>query len=270
MRKVFVGIYEAVEGMQTAETIFNEYGAVIVSENTILDEYIIKKLKNLHISKIKVYSPEEDIIAANDSELFKVQYNENVEIIKDVLWDISSGKSVDIKKVEAVSESIFARINENRDIVNCLNQMRSIEEYTYTHSVNVSLLAMLIGKWMRYDSATIKQLVQAGLLHDVEKSKISPEILNKQSNLDKKEYEEIKKHPVYGYRLIENLADMDRETCLGVLMHHEREDGSGYPAGVKGTHIHPFAKIIAVADIYDAMTSNRAYREKSPPLMCLN
>lgn len=186
MRKVFISVQEVIPGMQIAETIFNDYGAVIVSENTILDTHIIRKLINLDISKIRIYDQESNIINANDSELFRAQYNENVEVIKDVL-------------------------------------------------------------------------------HDIGKGKIPQEILNKPGTLSDEEYAEIKKHPVYGCRILETMPEISKDVSLAVLMHHEREDGSGYPVGMKGESIHQFAKIIAVADIYDAMTSNRVYREKGSP-----
>jgi putative nucleotidyltransferase with HDIG domain len=265
MRKVFIGLEECTSGMQIAETIYNEYGAIIVAEYTLLDDHIINKIKNLGLYRIKIYEQEDNVISANSSELFKAQYKENVDIVKDMLHDISSGKSIDINKVSAVSDSIVVRINENRDIVSCINQIRSVDEYTYTHSINVSLLCMLIGKWLRFDLEKIKRIIHAGLLHDMGKSMISAEILNKPGVLSHEEYEEMKKHPVYGFRIVENLSELDNEVKKAILMHHERNDGSGYPFGLKGEGINEYAKAIAVADIYDAMTSNRAYKIKESP-----
>ena len=265
MKKVFVSLDECIPGMRIAETVFNEYGAVIVAEDAVLDRHIIRQIENLGVIKIKVYDNMNDMIIVSGTELFRAQYNENLSIVKDILHDISNGKDIDIKKVNEVSDSIITRINENRDIVSCINQMRSVDEYTYTHSVNVSLLCMLIGKWMKFDYFKVKKLVHAGFLHDIGKGKIPPEILNKPEKLTRDEFEEIKKHPVYGFKLAEAIPNLDDAILKGILMHHEREDGSGYPFGVKGPQIHEFAKIVAVADIYDAMTSNRAYRGKESP-----
>lgn len=265
MRKVFISVQECLPGMEMAETIFNEYGAVVVGERTILDAHIIRKLSNLGILKIKIYEHEQNFAIANDSEFFKAQYNDNVEVVRDVLHDISIGKNINIEKVNNVTDSVFIRINENRDIVGCINQIRGVDEYTYTHCVNVSLISMLIGKWLKLDSRKIKLLVQTGLLHDIGKTKVPIEIINKPASLSNVEYDEIKKHPVHGYRIIEQTTNINKDVGLGVLMHHEREDGTGYPMGVKGQQIHDFAKIVAVADIYDAMTSDRIYRERKSP-----
>jgi hypothetical protein len=98
MRKVIVSVYSCIPGMKTAESIHNEYGAVIIARNTIIDEHIIRKLTNLNINRITVYDEGDNIISANSIELFKAQYNENVEVVKELIHDISAGKSVDIKK----------------------------------------------------------------------------------------------------------------------------------------------------------------------------
>lgn len=265
MKKVFLSVNDCTPGMQIAEDVFNEYGAIIVAEKTVLDEYIISKIKSLGLAKIKIFDNNDDMIVVSGTELFKAQYNDNLNTVKSILHDISSGKEIDSQIVNQATDSIINRINENRDIVNCINEMRETEEYLYTHSINVSLLAMLIGKWLKYDYYRIKSLVSAGFLHDIGKSKISSDILNKPGALNKDEFAEMKKHSVYGFKIAETLPGLNEDILKGILMHHEREDGSGYPFGLKSEQIHDFAKILAVADIYDAMTSNRSYRNMLCP-----
>jgi putative nucleotidyltransferase with HDIG domain len=265
MKKVFVSVNDCKPGMQIAENIYNEYGAVVVAENTVLDNFIIDRIQNLGLIKIKVNDYNDDIIVVSGTELFRAQYNENLNVVKNILHDISTGKQINPEKLNNATDSIVTRINENRDIVSCINQMREADEYTYTHSVNVSLLCMLIGKWLKYDFYTIKSLVSAGLLHDIGKGKVSSEILNKPGPLTKEEFEEMKKHTVYGFKIAETLPGLNDEILKGILMHHEREDGSGYPFALKSDQIHDFGKIIAVADIYDAMTSNRVYHGMECP-----
>ena len=215
---------------------------------------------------IKIYEEAGDIITAGRKELFKAQYNENMGMVKNILRDISEGKEVDAENVNKVTDSVLARINENKDIVDCINELRTVDKYLYTHSINVSLLVMLIGKWLKYDYKNIKSLVISGFMHDIGKSKISPYILNKAGRLSSEEFEEIKKHPTYGYKIAEHIPGLDDNALKGILMHHEREDGSGYPLGLKSGQINDYAKIIAVADIYDAMTSDKAYRSKTCPI----
>lgn len=260
MKKVFVSVQDCQPGMAIAEDIYNEYGAVVVTEGTMLDEYILGRIKDLGLVKIKVYEEKEDMIVAGGTELFRAQYNENLSNVKNLLHAISSGKEVDSQKVSIVTNSLLSRINENRDIVNCINEMRTTDEYLYTHSINVSLLSMLIGKWLKYDYKKVKALVTAGFLHDIGKGRISQAVLNKPSPLTDEEFEEMKKHPAYGFQIAEKIPEINEDILKAILMHHEREDGSGYPLGLKSEQIHDFAKIVAVADMYDAMTSNKPYR----------
>ncbi len=265
MKKVFVSVYECKPGVQIAEDIYNDSGVLIAAENMILDENTINRIENLGIIRVKVYENNDDMIVVSGTELFRAQYDDNVETLKSILHDISTGRDIGPDRVNHATDSIIFRINENRDIVNCVNDMHDSEEYLYTHSVNVSLLSMLIGKWMKYDYRRMKSLVTSAYLHDIGKIKIAPEILNKPGRLTEAEYDEVKKHSSYGFKIVEQMPEMNDDILKGILMHHEREDGSGYPFGLKGQQIHPFAKIIAVADMYDAMTSNKAYRKMICP-----
>jgi putative nucleotidyltransferase with HDIG domain len=265
MRRVFVGINDCKSGMTVAEDIYNEYGAVMIPEGTVLEEYIIDRIKRLGIERLRIYDETGEMVEVSGSELFRAQYRENVATVKSVLHDISAGKQIDTQRIDQTTRSILARINENSEIVSCLNEMRSTDEYLYSHSVNVALLCMLIGKWMKFDYLKLRALTTAGFLHDIGKSRIPDEILNKPGPLTDEEFEEIKKHPVHGFKIAEDAKGLSDDILKGILMHHEREDGSGYPFGLKGDKIHEFGKIVAVADVYDAMTSTRVYRDKQCP-----
>ncbi len=263
--RYFLPIEKCEVGMKTAETIYNEFGAVIVWEDSLLDENVLNKLRRLRIDRIKVFSEEDEVIPESKNEVFRAQYQNNVDMIKDILHDISVGKSVDLHKTEHISNSIFNKINENRDIVGAISSLRDVDDYTYCHSTNVSLLCMLIGKWMRLNMRTIKDLITAGLLHDVGKSKIPEEILHKPGKLTEEEYETMKKHAEFSYKILQEVEGLNPEICKAVLFHHEREDGSGYPFGIKSDKIPFMSKVIAVADMYDAMTANRVFKSKESP-----
>ncbi|HPP35718.1 MAG TPA: HD-GYP domain-containing protein [Clostridiales bacterium] len=265
MKKVFISVRDCRPVMKIAEDIFNDYGAVIIADGTILDEHIIGRITDLGFTRIRIYDTEEDINKVSGSDLFRTQYIENVNSVKSILHDISSGKEIDAERVDYATSSILSKINENREIVSCISEMRAAGEYLYTHSINVALLSMLLGKWLKYDYSKLKSLVTSAFLHDIGKSKVPPEILNKPGPLDEEEFGEVRKHCMIGYKLAESFPGMNEDILKGILLHHEREDGSGYPFGLKGDRIHEIAKIIAVADIYDAMTSNRYYKEKRCP-----
>ncbi len=273
-KKVSVRIDACSPGMVTAETIYNNYGAVIVWENTPLDSNSIFKLKDFGIDAIQVFeaSLSQDAESAwnmsqkkTEQVNFAESYERDADEFKSVLHDLSVGKTVSIEKTVRIADSIYLKKDQNRDIINCITQMHNIDEYTYYHSINVSMLSMLIGKWLRFDPDDIHMLVQAGLLHDIGKSRIPFSILNKPAKLNDEELFEMRKHSEYGYCLVQYMKNIDRKISEAVLYHHEREDGSGYPMSLMGDQIPAFARVIAVADTFDAMTANRSYRMKAHP-----
>lgn len=250
-------------GMVLASDIVNDYGAVVLYQNSILDEYSITKLLKLGLNFVKIYKNYE--FKEKKHAVIEAQYNNNLEDFKEVIWDISCGKTLEMERITEVSRSLSSNFDTINDLVTCLSKVRSINEYTYTHSLNVSLLCSLLGSWLNLGHKHIEQLSHCGILHDIGKSKISPDILNKPDTLTEEEFEKIKEHPVIGYKMLEDNKEISKDVALGVLMHHEREDGSGYPFGFKSERINYYAKILAVVDTYDAMTSNRVYKKRQTP-----
>ena len=250
-------------GMVLASDIINDYGAVILYQNSILDEYSISKLMKLGLNFVKIYKDYE--FKEKKHAVIEAQYNNNLEEFKEIIWDISCGKTLEMERVSEVSRSISSNFDSIHDLVSCLSKVRSISEYTYAHSLNVSLLCSLLGSWLNLGHKHIEQLSYCGILHDIGKSKIPPEILNKPDTLTEEEFDKIKQHPLIGYKMLEDNKEISKDVALGVLMHHEREDGSGYPFGFKSERIYYYAKIVAVVDTFDAMTSNRIYKKRQTP-----
>lgn len=137
--------------------------------------------------------------------------------------------------------------------------------YTFTHVCNVAVYCALLGKLLGMsDEAELSDLSAAALLHDIGKRHISPHILNKSERLTEEEWDLIREHPTSGFRELSQRGDMSWAQLMVVYQHHERLDGSGYPAGVTSDDIHPWAKICAVADVFDALTCHRPYRKPMP------
>jgi len=150
-----------------------------------------------------------------------------------------------------------------------LFKLRGFDEYTYTHSINVSILAVLLGKHLGLDKPTLLKLGLAGMYHDVGKARIPESILNKPGKLTPAEFQAMKAHPLEGYNVMKGQADLDPEILRAVVEHHERHDGSGYPRGVRGEDISRFSRIISVVDVYDALTSRRVYKGAMAPAKAL-
>jgi putative nucleotidyltransferase with HDIG domain len=146
--------------------------------------------------------------------------------------------------------------------------MRSSDDTIYTHSLNVAMIARIIGKWLKWSREDLDQLVIAGLLHDIGKILIPPEVLNKEGRLTDEEFALIKSHAQKGYDLIKD-TNLDPRVKKAALMHHERCDGSGYPMHLQEILIEDFAMIIAIADVYDAMTATRKHRSAMCPFQVI-
>ena len=263
INELTIDIAECIPGMKVSQDIFNNYGAILVHGNSILDYYTINKLMDLGIEKLKVL--EEFEPKANIETNVSATYAEKVNEFKNIIKDIGNGKNLDTLRVQAIVGDLQASFTSVNDIVSSLNGIRTIDEYTYSHSVNVSLLCSLIGSWLNLSEVQKKVLSYCGLLHDIGKSKISQEILNKPGPLTPKEYEEMKRHSVLGYKILEGNIAISKDIMLSVLLHHEREDGSGYPFGITGDKISLYAKIVSIADVFDAMTSDRVYKKRQTP-----
>jgi len=151
-----------------------------------------------------------------------------------------------------------------------LFKLRGFDEYTYTHSINVSILSVLLGKHQGLDKTTLLNLGLAGLLHDVGKAKIDGDILNKPGKLTESEFQAMKAHPLEGFNILKDQVGLDPEILRAVVEHHERYDGSGYPQGLKWTAIDRFSRIVSVVDVYDALTSRRVYKNAMAPAKALS
>ena len=149
-------------------------------------------------------------------------------------------------------------------IVHCLGRVRDIDEYTYVHSLNVGLLSgYLANKLKPGDREFVTTITYGGLLHDIGKALVSQDVLNKPGRLTVNEYEEMKRHSVLGHEIALNSGITDSRILVAVRNHHERWNGEGYPDGLEGASIPLYARIMAVADVFDALTSKRVYKGPS-------
>jgi len=164
------------------------------------------------------------------------------------------------KAKEIVTEMIDIIIKDDFTVASFVTIL-TYDYYTHTHSLNVSVYALCLGKYMGIANNDLVNLGTSALLHDLGKSKINNAIINKQEKLTELEFKEIKNHPFYGYLLAKKLGIDNRDVLSGIHYHHEKMDGTGYPKGLKKNEIPLFARIISICDTFDALTTNRSYKE---------
>lgn len=245
--------------------ILSASGAVLVPRGIVLTEELIKGIKRFpHVHTLEI----DDKRESEQEKFLRKSFEVKEESVRHLILSISDGNPVDQQIVEDTVNGIRKDFAMTSDVLACMRRVNDVDNYTYRHSLNVSMLAMLMGRWLKMTEAQSKDLATAGLLHDIGKSKISKDILLKEGALTPEEYEEVKKHSTYSYRLLQE-DKLSKEILMGILMHHEREDGSGYPLGAKGDQIPLYGKILAVCDIYSAMVSMRPYKGRQNPFIVI-
>lgn len=269
-----ISIHNIQVGMALAKDVVTHNGLLLIPAHTEMTQNHIFKLNLYQILSvdIKDYSPKRTYYDLTDDQEaftekfnhFKYRYDLKKEEVVSQLNHIGNGGSVDMDALFELSHDLLKVLKTKSELFNYLNHLRSMDEYTYSHSLNVSMLCYIFGQWLGFHHEKIKELTIAGLLHDIGKLSIDQAIINKPGKLTDHEFSIIKKHSELGYHIIQHLP-LSESIKLGILMHHEKSDGSGYPLGLQDKQIHPFAKIITIADIYDAMTSVRSYHEKTSP-----
>lgn len=264
--------------MILANDVLSDTGLTLLSQNTELNIKSIMKLQLYQVKYVNIFqnSLTKDLVIDEPSTTkkqvkntkhfkhFKSIHCEQKEILKRQMTDISDGKAIDISELYKISSDLIHTLNDKGNLHYFLNNLQEFDNYTYSHSINVALVSHSLGQWIGFSDNDLMELSVAGLLHDIGKTKIDISILNKPGKLTPQEYEEMKKHTIYGFRIVEH-QKIPYKIKMAVLMHHEKFDGSGYPVRAKGSQIHDYAKIISIADVYDAMTSNRPYRNKLCP-----
>lgn len=182
---------------------------------------------------------------------------------------IEKGSPLDVNKLMNHTLNILDLAATTPNVFDMLHCMREYDDETYVHSMNVALICNIFARWLRMSEEEIAKATTSGLLHDIGKIKIPDSILKKPDKLTKQEFNIIKRHPQEGYRLLLD-SKLDEDVLNAVLMHHERCDGSGYPFGLMANQIGTYAKMVAIADVYDATTSARVYRGPLCPFSAIS
>ncbi len=220
------------------------------------------------VSRIVPVLHREAFVSLKERSMFSLEetYNQAISISRNIVEDIRFGRKLYLNPVKICSVQICKNLNVDTNILTFLNSVQDKNPYMYSHPVNVAFISLVIGKWLNLDYLNLANLVRAGLLHDIGKAKIKDSLLNKADTLTLEEMEKMKAHPVIGYKILDSINAFDSEVLQGVLFHHERMDGTGYPLGLKGEKINLFSRIIAIADTFDAITATKTYSKKNSPL----
>lgn len=192
-------------------------------------------------------------------------YQQSFLAARELFVNAQESGEVRVEAVTDVVENIVGSVQRNRDALLCLKGLQRADLYTLCHSVNVSMVAVMFGKFLGYDGEQLRLLGMAGILHDIGKQFIPAAIINAPRRLNPDELSVIRTHSRLGYEKLAEHAEVPDIVRRGVLEHHEKIDGTGYPDGKSGKDICLFASILSLADVYDALSSNKPYRKALPP-----
>lgn len=241
-----------VPGMELARDIYADNGSILASESTVINKSFIKKLKNWNIEKVAILAEIiENPIIDPKIQQFLNSYNQSVTVVQQAFDNIRQSQEIPIETFTQTADEIVGNVSDSSSMIGHIYNLPNCDDYTFRHSVNVSAIAALIATWLKFPQESVSAIALAGLLHDVGKSQLPPEILNKTYMLPPKDYERYQTHTAIGYELVSKVPNIAQSVLSGILDHHEREDGSGYPKQLGSEDIHPYAKIIAVADMFD-------------------
>lgn len=245
--------------MVVARTIFSSDGRILLHSGMLLTTSYISRLTELGINSI--YIRDELFGEVNVRDVISDETRaQTVAVVRDAFDKLEKNHSLNICLVKQMVDDIIDELLANRNIMLSLSDIRAFDDYTFAHSVNVCVLSIMTAITMGYNHLELAELGIGALLHDIGKIKVKIDILNKPGELTREEFEEMKKHAQFGFEILRTYEDVSLLSAHIAFQHHERWDGHGYPRNLGGEHIHKYARIVAAADIYDALLADRPYR----------
>lgn len=260
-----ISLHNLKPGMIVARNIYSADGQLMLCADVTLTVAYIKRLQQLEIASIYIKHA-----GLPDLEIPEILQEETrvqtIKTIKKVFDHVQVSNKLELSVLQPTIQTIVAEIIQNRNAMIHLTDIRLYDDYTFAHSVNVCALATMIAVTRDYNQARLEELALGALLHDIGKTLIPLNVLNKPGKLSDDEFTIMRSHSEAGFELLrKSCAEMSVVPMHVAYQHQERFDGKGYPRGLHDCQIHEYARIVAIADVYDALTSDRPYRKAMPP-----
>lgn len=296
-------VHELQKDMVVASDIITQHGQLIAQRGSVLTDALITKLGFYGIDRVNIEELTPDMLTTavapapvpvatstvsaeelaqrdaahysarikkSDSfKAFKDVYLKNLALLEATYENIVQEEydKVDLNSLLHECTDLF-QSKTTLDLFNIIHAL-DVEDSLYTCNLNVGLISRGIGRWLKFPKESLDLVTLAGLLHDIGKLMIPPSIMEKKGKLTDSEFETVRRHSMYGRKLLKDLPGIDQHIINAALQHHERYDGSGYPNKLAGNDIDPIAAIVAIADVYDAMTALRPHRKPLSPFQVI-
>ncbi|WP_310500096.1 HD-GYP domain-containing protein [Paenibacillus qinlingensis] len=273
-----VAVSQLKYGERLGDNVITKMGNTLFLKGKVIQERELEILKAFLIPSVYIEAKNSNEVeqVAEDTKVkevetvhpFYVEYHNMVKLLKRVFLLANGGQQLPILEIRTGLESLIRHIDAYK-VLTFAPKNRNLHEYIYHKSILVSLTSYSLAKWVGLPQKDLFQIALAGLLHDIGNSKVDSTLLEKKNKLTAAEMDEIKQHTLIGYQILKNISGINEGVKLTALQHHEREDGSGYPLGLKSDKIHIYAKIVAIADIFNSMTNDRYYKAALSPYVAL-
>lgn len=246
------------------KSIFTSDGSVLLRAGVKLTNQYIQRLKKIGVVHLYIADYMLEDIEVEDERIIKMK-QETIKSINDISKGIHNYKKFKVEDSLKNIENLMGYIIQEGDVNKNLYDIKTYDNYTYMHCVDTGIMCAFLGFSLNFNEYDIKELGKGAILHDVGKTKIPYEIINKKGPLTDEEFCEVKKHPVYGRNILEKNFNISDQVLKCIEQHHEKVNGSGYPYGLSGNEISKFGKVVCICDVYDAVSNNRSYRKKFNP-----
>ncbi len=256
------------QGQKLAVDLLTNKNKILIRRGVPLTQSMIQRIRRLGFQGIYIddnISKDIEVTSIISSELKHEVRRHMHSLFNSIEKNIKANMQTNINVLGKAIAGIVDRLLRNRNLIVNMVDLRSYDDYTYSHSINVSILSVLIGMELGMEKKTLNELALGAIIHDIGKVFVDKNIINKATKLTDAEFEEIKKHSVQGFNYICSNSNVSDNAKSAVLMHHEQYNGNGYPSNISGEDIHFFGRIVCVADVYDALVSDRPYRRAILP-----
>ena len=273
----YMKVADLTPGMVLARTVINEDMVVVLSENTLLTKAHITRLGFLNIDEVIIkdeYDLNPNAQAAdallNRATQFATEYKEVVNKAQDIFSQAGKSDTIPPQKTENIVKQDLAPMSKQSGAIDYLYDLNQMSSDAYQHSMRVSILAGVIAKWLRKSKKETNEIIMAGFLHDIGKTKFPDRLKGKRvENMKGEDFDEYVKHTTAGQRILAQTGGIPESIQLAVLQHHECMDGTGFPFGIRGDEIHEYARILAVANLYDNLTTEREGAVRQTPFTAI-
>jgi len=259
-------------GDTLARSIYSETGTVLVGAGVELTERMLARLKNMNITAVYIADKRTDdiliepVISEEARREAMTIIHESFRMVESAKpkWQLLFSDRKFGRRIRQAMTTIIQEIKSSRSVMNLMADACAFDNYIFAHSLNVALYSIAVALKSGFSEKEVVEIGIGGLLHDIGKTCVPEAILKKQGRLTEEEFAIMQKHTEYGFEILSKQDEIPLLSAHCAFQHHERLNGSGYPRRLKGEEIHPYARLMAVTDVFDALTSHRVYR---PPML---